>query len=116
MPKDLHQYCEVHQYLGPGCLCPLIEQTGNRPIFTEAAIYTTKVEPYKGKYVAGCAKSCCGYLGKSPFSHLLSRARAHTFQSSTTREDVYEGRGSVEGLLPVRLGYEILDATSTHLL
>jgi hypothetical protein len=73
MPEDLRQYCEVHQYLGPGCLCPLIEQTGNRPIFTEAAIYTAKVEPYKGEYVAGCAKSHCGYLGKSPFSHLAER-------------------------------------------
>jgi hypothetical protein len=116
MPEDLRQYREVHQYLGPGCLCPLIEQMGNRPIFTEAAIYIAKVEPYKGEYVAGCAKSHCGYLGKSPFSHFLSRVRAHTFQSSTTREDVYEDWGSVEGLLPARLGYEILDATSTHLL
>jgi hypothetical protein len=67
-PEALRQYREVHQYLGPGCLCPLFEQISNGLAFTEAAIYITTVEPYKGEYVAGCAKSRCGYLGQSPFS------------------------------------------------
>jgi hypothetical protein len=69
-PEGLRQYREAHQYLGPGCLCPLFERVGNRPAFTEAAIYITAVEPYKGEYVAGCAKSHCGYMGRSPFSQL----------------------------------------------
>jgi hypothetical protein len=72
MPEGLRQYWEAHQYLGPGCLCPLFEQIGKRPEFTEAAIYVTKVEPYKGEYVAGCAKSHCGYLGQSSFSPSLA--------------------------------------------
>ena len=64
MPEGLHQY----RYLGPRCLCPLFQQISNGLAFTEAVIYITKVEPYKGKYVTGCAKSRCGYLGQSPFS------------------------------------------------
>jgi hypothetical protein len=67
-PEGLCQYREANQYLGPGCLCPLFEWISNGLAFTEAAIYVTAAEPYKGEYVAGCAKSRCGYLGKSPSS------------------------------------------------
>jgi hypothetical protein len=67
-PEGLHQYRQAHQYLAPGCLCPLFEPISSRPAFTEAAIYITRVEPYKSEYVAGCAKSRCGYLGQYLFS------------------------------------------------
>ena len=116
MPEGLRRHRELHQYLGPGCLCALFEQIGDWLVFTEAAIYITKVEPYKGEYIAGCAKSHCGYLGRSLFSHFLSKASAHTFGSSTAREDVYEDRSSVEILPSTRLDYKVLDATSAHLL
>jgi len=71
-PAGLHKYCEICQYLGPGCLCPLLEPFSEEPIFTEAAIYLTTFGHYEGEYVAECARSHCGYLGQSPFS-LLKR-------------------------------------------
>jgi len=69
-PARLRKYHEVHQYLGPGCLCPLLEPLGEEPVFTEAAIYLTTFGCYEGEYVAECAKARCGYLGQSPFSLL----------------------------------------------
>ena len=88
-PEGLRQYREAHQYLGPGCLCPLFERVGNRPAFTEAAIYITAVEPYKGEYVAGCAKSRCGYMGRSPFSQTPLTARVLTPFDPVPLERVY---------------------------
>ena len=64
-PAGLCQYRETHQYLGPGCLCPLLQLLSEEPKFTETAIYLTMVGHYKGEYVAECAKGQCGYLGES---------------------------------------------------
>jgi hypothetical protein len=66
-PVGLRQHRETHQYLGPGCLCPLLEPLSEEPVFTEAAIYLTTFGRYEGEYVAECAKGQCGYLGQSPF-------------------------------------------------
>ena len=88
-PEGLRQYREAHQYLGPGCLCPLFEQISNGLAFTEAAIYITTVEPYKGEYVAGCAKSRCGYLGQSPFSQTSLTVRVLTPFDSVPLERIY---------------------------
>jgi len=71
-PAGLRKYCEICQYLGPGCLCPLLELFSEEPVFTEAAIYLTTFGRYEGEYVAECARGHCGYLGQSPFS-LLKR-------------------------------------------
>jgi hypothetical protein len=67
-PAELRQYREAHQYLGPGCLCPLLEPLSEKQGFREAAIYITMLGCYQGEYVAECAKSRCGYLGRSLFS------------------------------------------------
>ncbi len=65
-PEKLLQYRKTHEYLGPGCLCPLLEPlTG----YKEAAIYLTVDGLYKGEYVAECADDRCDYLSQSPFSH-----------------------------------------------
>jgi hypothetical protein len=89
MPEGLRQYHKAHRYLGPGCLCPLFQQISNGLAFTEAAIYITKVEPYKGEYVAGCAKSCCGYLGQSPFSLTSLTVRVLTSFDLVLLERIY---------------------------
>ncbi|KAM6490167.1 hypothetical protein JOM56_014361 [Amanita muscaria] len=61
-PAELRQYREAHQYLGPGCLCPLLEPLSEEPVFREAAIYLTWFGRYEGEYIAECAKSQCRYL------------------------------------------------------
>jgi hypothetical protein len=65
-PDGLRQYRNTHQYLGPGCLCPLLEPISENLVFKEAAVYLSASGCYKGEYVAECAKSQCGYLGQSP--------------------------------------------------
>ncbi|KAM6503021.1 hypothetical protein JOM56_002998 [Amanita muscaria] len=47
-PAELRQYREAHQYLGPGCLCPLLEPLSEEPVFREAAIYLTWFGRYEG--------------------------------------------------------------------
>lgn len=64
-PDELRLYRETHQYLGPGCLCPLLEPLTE---YKEAAIYLTVDGLYKGEYVAECADDRCEYLSQSPFS------------------------------------------------
>jgi hypothetical protein len=64
-PDELYLHRETHQYIGPGCLCPLLEPlTAHK----EAAIYLAVNGLYPGEYVAECADDRCGYLGLSPFS------------------------------------------------
>ena len=63
LPSELRRYRATHQYLGPGCLCPLLEPLSKEPAFTEAAIYLTIIGRDQGEYVAECAKGRCGYLG-----------------------------------------------------
>jgi hypothetical protein len=38
-----------------------------KPSFVEAAIYIAPEGEYAGKYVAGCAKDECGYIGEFPY-------------------------------------------------
>ncbi|KAF8327320.1 hypothetical protein F5887DRAFT_924839 [Amanita rubescens] len=61
-PDGLRQYRQTHEYLGPGCLCPLLERFSKTAPYKEAAIYLAIDGPYKGEYVAECAKHQCGYL------------------------------------------------------
>ncbi|KAF8337779.1 hypothetical protein F5887DRAFT_917812 [Amanita rubescens] len=61
-PDGLRQYRQTHEYLGPGCLCPLLERFSKKAPYKEAAIYLAIDGPYKGEYVAECAKHQCGYL------------------------------------------------------
>lgn len=35
-----------------------------KPSFVEAAIYIPPEGEYAGKYIAGCAKDECGYIGE----------------------------------------------------
>ena len=66
-PDAFHAYRESHDFLGPCCLCPLFVPLSEEPRFTEAAIYMPIFGRCAGEYVAGCAKSRCGYVGQSPF-------------------------------------------------
>jgi len=62
-PSDMHTYRELHQMLGPCCLCPMVEENG--PDFMEAAIYKPVTGLFAGDYVTSCARDRCGYFGKS---------------------------------------------------
>src|ERR1700742_4542741 len=64
-PDALHIYRRNHKFLGPCCLCPLFWPGTKETHYTEAAIYLPVQGLYKGEYVAECAESKCGYLGKS---------------------------------------------------
>jgi hypothetical protein len=60
----LRSYHETHEFLGPGCFCPLLGmQRGIEHWFVEAAIHVPVVGHYAGEYVTECAKSRCSYLG-----------------------------------------------------
>ncbi|KAF8310138.1 hypothetical protein F5887DRAFT_931233 [Amanita rubescens] len=61
-PEGLRQHREAHEYLGPGCLCPLLEPPGEKLAYKETAIYITTDGRYKGEHVAECAEDRCGYL------------------------------------------------------
>ena len=63
-PDALHNYRKTHQFLGPCCLCPLLTRLSGESPFTEAAMYVPIFGCHAGEYVAECAKSRCGYLGK----------------------------------------------------
>ncbi|KAF8237940.1 hypothetical protein L208DRAFT_1245178 [Tricholoma matsutake] len=54
-PGALHEHCEHYQFLGPSCLCPLLQQVSKDLVFTEAAIYIPVFGRYTGEYVAKCA-------------------------------------------------------------
>ena len=77
LPNELRPYHETHEYLGPGCLCPLLEQLRKKAEYKEASIYLAIDGQYKGEYVAECAEDRCGYLGQSPIS-VFDEASADT--------------------------------------
>jgi hypothetical protein len=62
-PSEIQEYRQTHDMLGPGCLCPMVNQDG--PEFVEAAIYMVRTGHLAGQYVASCALDQCGYLGES---------------------------------------------------
>ena len=64
-PSRLPEHRQNFQFLGPGCLCALLQPATERFVFTEAAIYIKMSGEYIGEYVTECAKGCCGYLGQS---------------------------------------------------
>ena len=78
-PDGLRQYRQTHEYLGPGCLCPLLERFSKTAPYKEAAIYLAIDGPYKGEYVAECAKHQCGYLGWSSFNKSFGIERTEAF-------------------------------------
>ncbi|KAF8230851.1 hypothetical protein L208DRAFT_1017653, partial [Tricholoma matsutake] len=62
----LCEHCEHYQFLGPSCLCPLLQQVSENPVFTEADIYIPVFGCYAREYVAECANGQCRYIGHSP--------------------------------------------------
>ena len=64
-PDALRTYRKCHVFLGPCCLCPLLQPHRGKPRYAEAAIYLPVQGRYKGEYIAECAENKCGYLGGS---------------------------------------------------
>jgi hypothetical protein len=94
VPSALRDYRERYQFLGPSCLCPLLQPLSEEPAFKEVAIYIPVFGRYAGEYVAECANSRCGYLGQLS-SLLRNAARAHSRPVPLQR--VYQTAG-----IPVR--------------
>jgi hypothetical protein len=74
-PSALREYRKTHRFLGPNCLCPLLEE--GEPDFVESAIYMPTSGPWAGFYVASCARERCAYLGgyfiiQSPIKQCLT--------------------------------------------
>ena len=86
-PDVLRVYRKNHQFLRPGCLCPLFQPLSKEPGFTKAAIYLPLHGRYKGEWVVDCAKSRCGYLGRSSFS--LTMICSYTELPSASREGLH---------------------------
>ena len=65
--SHLSSYRESHEFLGPSCLCPLLQPVhpDEEPVFKEVAIHKPVFRCYAGQYVAECAESRCGYIGQS---------------------------------------------------
>ena len=62
-PCDLRGHRDHHQFLGPSCLCPLLQPLSEEPVFKETAIYIPVFGRYAGEHVAECTESRCGYIG-----------------------------------------------------
>ena len=58
-PCDLAAYRNTHDFQGPCCLCAAHDGS-----YKESAFFKAAAGEYMGEYVAGCASSQCGYLGK----------------------------------------------------
>jgi hypothetical protein len=99
-PAELRQYRETHQYLGPGCLCLLLEPLSEEPVFTEAAIYLTTFGRYGGEYIAECAKGRCGYLGQSSFPTKKQVLTLH--RHAVPFERIYSMYGVPVKIFPLR--------------
>ena len=98
-PSALCEYRKHYQFLGPSCLCPLLQPVSGEPVFTEVAIYIPVFGRYAGEYVAECAQSRCGYLGQSLFMVKIEvRLDVRIPWSSAIREDISEGQRSSEGI------------------
>jgi hypothetical protein len=54
----------LHKFQGPHCLCPLLLQAGEEPLFTEAKILLKDSGVHIGEYVAECPNGRCEYLGR----------------------------------------------------
>ena len=67
-PAGWCEYRREHDFLGPGCLCPLLQPSTEKPVFTEAVTHFKMSGVYFAEYVAECAKGRCGYLGKCSLS------------------------------------------------
>jgi hypothetical protein len=66
VPSDLAAHRRSHQFRGPRCLCAFIDDdTSNHH---EAAIIALTRGPHVGEYVACCAMSKCGYVGRLPLA------------------------------------------------
>ena len=90
MPSALRDYREHYQFLGPSCLCPLLQRVSKEPAFTEAAIYIPVFGRFAGEYVAECANSRCGYLGQSPS---LPKKAASVYSRPVPLQRVYQAAG-----------------------
>jgi len=88
VPSALRDYREYYQFLGPSCLCPLLQRVSEEPAFTEAAIYIPVFGRFAGEYVAECANSRCGYLGQSP---PLTESSKRLQQTSAVTEGIPGG-------------------------
>ena len=93
-PDALRVYRENHQFLGPCCLCPLLQPLSQEPHYTEAAIYLPLRGRYKGEWVAECAEGRCGYLGRSSSSP--KTYCSDTLLPSPFREGVRQARAPGE--------------------
>ncbi|KAF8327321.1 hypothetical protein F5887DRAFT_924840 [Amanita rubescens] len=120
-PDELCLYRETHQYIGPGCLCPLLEPlTAHK----EAAIYLAVNGLYPGEYIAECADDRCGYL--VPLERIYPRRRvpqkAYPLRDVSTPypPEVFsknEVRADVEGpCLTEVFAPEVEPSTTTRLL
>lgn len=99
-PDAWHIYRKNHQFLGPCCLCPLLQPLSQEPRYTEAAIYLPLRGRYKGEWVAECAEGRCGYLGRSSsspkpncsYTPLLSPFREGVCQVRASSEEIRRQR------------------------
>jgi len=93
-PDAWHIYHKNHQFLGPCCLCPLLQPLSQEPHYAKTAIYLPLCGCYKGEWVAECAEGRCGYLDMS--SSLPNPNCSYTPLLSPFREGVCQGQASSE--------------------
>jgi len=62
IPSDLWEHRRTHHFLGPNCLCPVLDQL--LPDFVESTIYVPISGPWAGLYMAACTRERCAYPGE----------------------------------------------------
>ena len=99
-PDAWNIYRRNHQFLGPCCLCPLLQPLSQEPHYTEAAIYLPLCGRYKSEWVTECAEGRCRYLGRSSsspkpnysYTPLLSPFREGVCQDWASSEEIQHQR------------------------
>ena len=65
-PDHWFEHRKKQKFLGPNCLCPLLQTTNEEPPSTEAQIVLKESGDHIGEYIAECPNGRCEYFGQLP--------------------------------------------------
>jgi len=110
----LRDHRNMHHFLGPCCLCPLMRPVNEEPRYREVAIYMPVMGRYKGKYIAECARNLCGFIGWSLFS--LNKDFSYTTAQFPWRETTTSSTESPWRDIVAEVGSKFSEAFSMEVL
>jgi hypothetical protein len=111
-PCHLRGYRQTNEFVGPCCICALLERNGK---YVEAAMFAAPSGPNSGRYVAQCAKGECAYYGElfRPWWGLVFKF----LHSLVDLEEIFQSYGTHLTEYPLRGEYAFIcpDVTEANL-